>query len=65
MMLDPFVKLNEIDASLQELSIGNQKCDVTNDADDDPTPTPTSHDPYVSSFLPRRHTKIHLKSWIK
>ena len=31
-MLDPSVKLNEIDASLQELSIGNQKCD-TLDAD--------------------------------
>ena len=27
MMLDPSVRLNEIDASLQKLSIGNQKCD--------------------------------------
>ena len=32
MMLDPSVKFNEIDASLQELSIVNQKCD---EADDD------------------------------
>ena len=33
-MLDPSVKfLYEIDASLQELSIGNQKCDAADDAD--------------------------------
>ena len=31
MMLDPSVKLNETDASLQKLSIGNQKCDAAGD----------------------------------
>ena len=34
MMLDHSVCLNEIDASLQELSFGNQKCDSTDDDDD-------------------------------
>ena len=34
MMLDPSVSLNDIDASLQELSTGNQKCDAADDDDD-------------------------------
>ena len=33
MMPDSFVKLNEIDASLQEFSIGNKKCGPVDDDD--------------------------------
>ena len=40
MMLDSFVKFNEIDASLHELSIRNQKCEnADDDVDGDMIPT--------------------------
>ena len=37
-MLDPSVKFDEIDAFLQKLSMGNQKCDNADEEDSDMIP---------------------------
>ena len=46
-----YLSVNEIDASLQMLSTGNQKYDDNDNDDDD-------DDGYVSTMLRRRHSNI-------
>ena len=55
--------LNEINASLQKLSSGNEKCNANN-VDDN---TDGQHDPYVFAMLHRQHknanNNLHFHTW--